>query len=86
MSRKQTEERDFNSIGLPEDFEAIPIYIQADPYKYSNDPNWKGLDDYLGYFRPADRLRQYKTFKEAKALVHSKNLKTSVHHFSGTIN
>jgi hypothetical protein len=42
---------------------------------YAND-GWVGWGDWLGTGRIADQLRQYRSFKEARAFVHGLGLKT----------
>jgi hypothetical protein len=53
----------------PRDIPAVPRHV------YLND-GWAGWGDWLGTGRVATHLRQYKSFKEARAYVHGRGLKS----------
>jgi hypothetical protein len=54
-----------------------PDDIPSNPAKkYAND-GWNGMGDWLGTGSIAARLREYRPFEEAKAFVHTLNLKNS---------
>ena len=55
----------------PSDIPANPLDI------YSND-GWAGFGDWLGTGRIADHLREYRSFKKARAFVRSLDLKSQI--------
>src|SRR5262249_26988806 len=53
-----------------------PADIPAAPQAVYVEDGWAGLGDWLGTGRVATHLRQYKSFKEARAYVHGLGLKS----------
>jgi hypothetical protein len=53
-----------------------PADIPANPNRTYADAGWLGWGDWLGTGRIADRLRQYRSFKDARAFVHGLGLKS----------
>ena len=53
-----------------------PIDIPVDPVKVYAHEGWDGYGDWLGTYRIANRNRNYKPFKKARAFVHKLNLKS----------
>jgi superfamily II DNA or RNA helicase len=67
--KKQKEWVDYAKSGkLPKD-------IPASPARVYRDKGWKGFGDWLGNGVIAPRLRQYRSFREARAFVHRLKLK-----------
>ena len=77
ISRKPDDEQDFTEIGLPKNFPILPFNIPRGIYYYKNDPDWQGMAEFLGYERIADRLRVYKSFKDARKFVHKLGFKNN---------
>ena len=68
--KSQAEWRDYCKSGKkPDDIPANPHQI------YAND-GWAGMGDWLGTGTVATHLRQYRSFKEARAFVRSLGLKS----------
>jgi hypothetical protein len=76
--RSFTEARAFaHSLGLKSGTEWVnycksgkkPHDIPADPRKVYAEVGWSGMGDWLGTGRVADRLREYREFKKARAFV-----------------
>jgi superfamily II DNA or RNA helicase len=55
----------------------LPPDIPANPYSTYTGKGWKGMGDWLGTGRIADRLKQYRPFNEARAFVRSLKLKNN---------
>jgi hypothetical protein len=55
----------------------LPIDIPASPNRTYAKEGWKGLGDWLGTGTIAPRQREYLPFEEARAFVHSLNIKTT---------
>jgi superfamily II DNA or RNA helicase len=53
-----------------------PIDIPSNPNLVYRNDGWAGIGDWLGTGAVADRLRQYRTFKKARAFVHGLGLKS----------
>jgi hypothetical protein len=65
-----TEWRDYSKSGKkPDDIPATPERTYAEA-------GWAGVGDWLGTGTLAPRLRQYRSFKKARAFVHGLNLKS----------
>jgi predicted helicase len=54
----------------------LPADIPSYPNRTYGKSGWNGMGDWLGTGRIADHLRQYRPFQEARAFVHSLNLKS----------
>jgi Phage-integrase repeat unit len=53
-----------------------PIDVPYDPRSVYNGGGWAGFGDWLGTGRIADQLREYRSFKNARAFVHRLGLKS----------
>jgi superfamily II DNA or RNA helicase len=53
-----------------------PDDIPTNPHREYADLGWAGMGDWLGTGRIADRLRKYRSFKNAQTFVHSLGLKS----------
>src|SRR5262249_20753472 len=70
--KSETEWRDYTKSGKkPDDIPADPVKV------YAND-GWAGMGDWLGTGTVAPRLRQYRSFKEARAFVRGLELKSNI--------
>ncbi len=67
--KSSTEWREFCRESLPQD-------IPADPNRTYDDDGWAGMGDWLGTGTIAPRLRQYRTFKDARAFARKLGLKS----------
>lgn len=54
----------------------LPSDIPASPWNIYADKGWAGLGDWLGTGRIADHLRQYRSFKRARAFARSLELRS----------
>jgi hypothetical protein len=59
-----------------------PDDIPAKPYRTYAKDGWAGMGDWLGTGRIADRLRQHRSFKDARAFVRSLGLKSASEWFA----
>jgi len=55
----------------------LPQDIPSNPHHVYKGKGWMGMGDWLGTGTVATRLRQYRTFKQARGFVHSLSLKGS---------
>jgi superfamily II DNA or RNA helicase len=54
----------------------LPKNIPTNPHREYADQGWKGYGDWLGTGRVADRLKEYRSYREARAYVHRLKLKS----------
>ncbi|MEO8614649.1 MAG: hypothetical protein ABI600_05865, partial [Luteolibacter sp.] len=73
--KNETEWRKFSKGGMPR-LGRLPADIPASPYKVYTDKGWTSMGDWLGTDTIAPRLREYRTFLEARAFVHNLKLKS----------
>ena len=55
----------------------LPVDIPAYPNRTYDKSGWSGMGDWLGTGRIADQYKEYRSFQEARAFVHSLNLKSA---------